>query len=100
MEIDDSVQPKDEVHSDGQTTEEQSDLNEEQITKEEYEIDFIQSEEENQNDFTSAPHEPSPNESLPSFIKGFRIDEQNRIVCLDCERIFVLKASYNIHKRM
>ena len=100
MDIVDSIQPKDEVHSDGQITEEHPDINEEQITKEEYEIDFIQSEEENHNDSTAAPHESDANESLPTYIKGFRIDEQNRIVCLDCEKIFLLKASYNIHKRM
>lgn len=100
MDIVDSIQPKDEVFSDGQITEEYSDINEEQLTKEEYEIDFVQSEENNHNDFTSAPHESAPKESLPTYIKGFRIDDQNRIVCLDCEKVFILKASYNIHKRM
>lgn len=33
-------------------------------------------------------------------LKGYKLDERDRIVCLDCDKIFKRKNSYNIHKRM
>lgn len=35
-----------------------------------------------------------------SQVKGFSIDAENKIVCLDCDKVFTLKSSYNLHKRM
>lgn len=42
----------------------------------------------------------SPDNQDQSQVKGFRINAENRIVCLDCDKVFTLKSSYNLHKRM
>lgn len=42
----------------------------------------------------------SADEHVQQKLKGFQINEQNRIVCLDCDKVFALKSSYNVHKRM
>lgn len=33
-------------------------------------------------------------------VNGYKVDEQGRVVCLDCGRIFSRKSCYNIHNRM
>lgn len=42
----------------------------------------------------------SHEETKPNQLKGYEIDAQNRIKCLDCSKTFALKSSYNIHKRL
>lgn len=33
-------------------------------------------------------------------IKGYREDQQNRIICLDCGKIFKHKSTYSEHRKL
>lgn len=89
MENEDNAQSYDEVNSDdGQMTKMES-------TTEESEH-FGQNKDANKIKNCAK----SPDNQDQSQLKGFSVDAENRIVCLDCDKVFALKSSYNIHKRM
>lgn len=86
MENEDNAQSYDEVNSDdGQMTQMESTIEESGQNKDANKIKNCAK---------------SPDNQDQSQLKGFSVDAENRIVCLDCDKVFSLKSSYNIHKRM
>lgn len=65
-----------------------------QVTAQDTIQDFDQSDDDDD------PSQPENFVETNQKLKGFKIDTDKRVICLDCDKVFMLKSSYNIHKRM